>query len=342
MSGELGVDRGTRIETPQHDPALAVDAEPVGQTYADGQYWDEVVYPVGAEAVRAEVTLYYQTASREYIEFLRDENVTNAAGPILFDLWDQHDKSTPVAMAHAFVETDKSRINLCKKTVAKNLARYAKRHLKEWGRCFDAKARALPCDGSSRDAAVAAALAKLTDAIGGPRDRRCAAANLTPISLGHGSVCPVPCATVTLFDMGDVAECAVCIAGRLSAEALSSVYGVEPPQLPATAPSGDAGKCQRVAAKAVAAFARAVTTALVRCEAANAEGENVAPADCNADPDGRIARARQKLAKKLGRCRDFTGLAGCLALGDAAAAQTCVEGILDEATSGFSAVGYPQ
>lgn len=50
----------------------AIDAEPVGGTYADGQYWDEVAYPVGAGAVRAEVTLYYQTASREYVEFLRD------------------------------------------------------------------------------------------------------------------------------------------------------------------------------------------------------------------------------------------------------------------------------
>ena len=57
-------------------------------------------------AVGAEVTLYYQTASREYVEFLRDKNVTNAAGNILFDLWDEHGKGAPVAMAHAFFEPD--------------------------------------------------------------------------------------------------------------------------------------------------------------------------------------------------------------------------------------------
>ena len=66
----------------------AVDATPVPDSYPEGQYWDDIVYPVGPDAVRAEVSLYYQTATREYIEFLRDANVTNAAGPILYDLWD--------------------------------------------------------------------------------------------------------------------------------------------------------------------------------------------------------------------------------------------------------------
>jgi hypothetical protein len=47
----------------------AIDAEPVGATFVDGQYWDEVTYPVGPAVVTAEVTLYYQTASREYVEF---------------------------------------------------------------------------------------------------------------------------------------------------------------------------------------------------------------------------------------------------------------------------------
>ena len=43
----------------------AFDGAPVGETYADGQYWLDVVYPVGPEAVRVEVSLYYQTTTRE-------------------------------------------------------------------------------------------------------------------------------------------------------------------------------------------------------------------------------------------------------------------------------------
>ena len=61
---------------------------------------------MGAAATQAEVTLYYQTASREYVEFLRDENVTTSSGNILFDLWNDVNRSTPVEMARLFVETD--------------------------------------------------------------------------------------------------------------------------------------------------------------------------------------------------------------------------------------------
>ncbi len=114
----------------------AFDGEPVGATYADGQYWDEAVYPVGPSAVQAEVTLYYQTASREYVEFLRDENVTTAAGNVLFDLWDQHNKSEPVAMAHAFVESDATAVNRCHKTLARLHQRLRTKYLKEWAKCY--------------------------------------------------------------------------------------------------------------------------------------------------------------------------------------------------------------
>lgn len=76
----------------------AVQAAPVGATYADGQYWDDTLYTVPSNAVRAEVRTYYQTASKEYIEFLRDENVTNTAGQVLYDQWELLGKSEPVEM----------------------------------------------------------------------------------------------------------------------------------------------------------------------------------------------------------------------------------------------------
>ncbi|MEM9372917.1 MAG: GC-type dockerin domain-anchored protein [Planctomycetota bacterium] len=76
----------------------AIQAAPVGATYADGQYWDDTLYSIPSGAVRAEARLYYQTASKEYIEFLRDENTTNTTGQVLYDQWVLLGKSEPVEM----------------------------------------------------------------------------------------------------------------------------------------------------------------------------------------------------------------------------------------------------
>jgi len=70
----------------------------VGYNYADGQYWDETIYNLPFIPDSVEVTLYYQTASKEFIEFLRDENYTNNAGLELYNLWSAHGKSAPVVM----------------------------------------------------------------------------------------------------------------------------------------------------------------------------------------------------------------------------------------------------
>lgn len=69
---------------------------PVGATYADGQYWDDVSYTVPAATVRVVATLYYQTASGDYIEFLRQNG--GADGQTLGMLWDDS-KSPPEVVA---------------------------------------------------------------------------------------------------------------------------------------------------------------------------------------------------------------------------------------------------
>ncbi len=74
---------------------------PIGATYADGQNWDLTAYDLPVGAVRAEVRLYYQTASREYIEFLRDEGIPGGAGDTLYALWAGSGKSPPELMASA-------------------------------------------------------------------------------------------------------------------------------------------------------------------------------------------------------------------------------------------------
>jgi hypothetical protein len=76
---------------------------PVGYSYADGQYWDDTLYAIPPGAVSAEVTLYYQSTSKEFVEFLRDENTTNTKGQELYDLWNNNGKCPPEIMAQAQV-----------------------------------------------------------------------------------------------------------------------------------------------------------------------------------------------------------------------------------------------
>jgi len=79
----------------------AVQAKPVGAVYADGQYWDDTIFAVPVGAVRAVVRLYYQTSSKEYITFLRDENATDEFGNVLYEQWELTGKSPPVLMQEA-------------------------------------------------------------------------------------------------------------------------------------------------------------------------------------------------------------------------------------------------
>lgn len=72
--------------------------------YADGQYWDDTFYDVPSAARSAEITLYYQSTSKEFIEFLRDENYTNTKGQEVYDLWNDNGKCPPEIMAALAVD----------------------------------------------------------------------------------------------------------------------------------------------------------------------------------------------------------------------------------------------
>jgi hypothetical protein len=74
---------------------------PVAYSYADGQFWDDTSYPIPPGAASATVTLYYQSTSKEFIEFLRDANFTNDVGQALYDLWNNNGKCPPEVMAQA-------------------------------------------------------------------------------------------------------------------------------------------------------------------------------------------------------------------------------------------------
>jgi len=77
----------------------AVQSPPVDYVYPDGQYWDDTVYVLPGGTRQVDVTLYYQTTSKEYIEFLRDANVTDDLGQQLYDAWVAQGRTAPVAMA---------------------------------------------------------------------------------------------------------------------------------------------------------------------------------------------------------------------------------------------------
>jgi hypothetical protein len=84
----------------------SVQAAPVAYTYADGQYWDDTEFAIPPGTRRVVVNLYYQTSSREYMEFLRDANTTNNRGLIVWNEYMRFGKSAP----HLMVQ---STMNIC-------------------------------------------------------------------------------------------------------------------------------------------------------------------------------------------------------------------------------------
>jgi hypothetical protein len=77
----------------------AFGGAPVGHHYDDGQYWDDTLYALPNGATRAEVKLYYQSTSKEFVEFLRDENRTTSHGQVMYDLWNNNGKCPPTLIA---------------------------------------------------------------------------------------------------------------------------------------------------------------------------------------------------------------------------------------------------
>lgn len=76
-----------------------VQAEPVNYEYADGQHWDNTLFTIPSGTAKAVVTLYFQTSSREYMDFLRAANFTDTNGEIAYQAWISQGRSAPVDMA---------------------------------------------------------------------------------------------------------------------------------------------------------------------------------------------------------------------------------------------------
>ncbi len=71
---------------------------PVGATYAAGQNWDDTSFGIPIGAVRAEVRLYYQSVSKEYIDELRASGTPGGPAETMFQLWNNNGKAPPELM----------------------------------------------------------------------------------------------------------------------------------------------------------------------------------------------------------------------------------------------------
>jgi FlgD Ig-like domain/Bacterial Ig domain len=88
-----------------------VQSPPVAYPYEDGQYWDDTHYTLPSGAASVEVTLYYQSISKEYVEFLRDENITDNYGQQLYDAWVAQGMAPPQLMETANLTLDLSPVD---------------------------------------------------------------------------------------------------------------------------------------------------------------------------------------------------------------------------------------
>jgi hypothetical protein len=321
----------------------AFGGAPAAASYADGQYWDDTTYPVGDAVVAADVILYYQTTSKEYVEFLRDENPNSAAGPILFDLWDQIDRSTPVEMTRLRVESRAKRVRACQKAVAKAQKKLWKAYTREWQRCYETEAGGHTCDAATRDARVAEAEAALAAALGGEEDGACAAKDLTPQSIGHPSVCPVPCAAaITLHALSDLAACTQCMVESLSGAAFASSYGVAPPEVPNGRLSGGTLDCQHDLGRAAVMLAGDWAGAVAACQRKQPLDPRDVRRDCESESAAAVDKAQARSTKAITRCEsELARLPGCAEAGDPAATATCFDETIGPVAPGYARVAYP-
>ncbi len=314
----------------------AFGSAPVGAAYADGQYWADIGYPVGDKAVRADVALYYQTASREYIEFLRD-TAAGAAGLILHDLWSEHGQSAPDEVARLQVLPNESNRLACANQVAKAQSRHLREWLGAWEPCFASEAQGLACSETVRDAALADAEAKLALRVGGLADRSCAPAGLGPLDLGHEPACPMPCEdTITLFDLTDLAACASCLGNVMGGAALHTGYGVAPSVVPDTS-AGDAAACSARIARSASGFARSWTDELARCAAR--KGSNAET--CSPLIATQVEKLRHRLERQIAPCAGRADLQGCGTAGDAPAIAACIKAEIAPLATAFAEVAWP-
>ena len=198
----------------------------------------------------------------------------------------------------------------CLKDLEKGLERLAKARLRAWNTCYLDELRGVACDAAKRDLAVAKAEAKLRDAVGGARDRHCAAESLSATLLGLPTQCAAPCDAITLSTIPRLADCGVCQVSAATDAMLTAAVGTTPSDLPDTVLADGPWRCNRQLATATEKGIRSVQKSLGTCELRAVLAGTTA--DCATDLASDLDDTASRINGLLGRCTDTTGMAGCL------------------------------
>ncbi len=197
----------------------------------------------------------------------------------------------------------------CLGSVAKRFTRYGKGHVREWNRCYLDAVWGRACSEGLREVRIAGAEDKLHRAVGGRRDRVCAADGLTPSLLGLADDCGGGCEGIGLGSLDDLVDCLVCRQAQATATRFAAASGSNPPDLPAPAASAETAACQSRLLKGVSRSALVALKVGARCATANIEATE--PVDCSEALSVKLEKLRTRAAGQLGRCADTTGLSGC-------------------------------
>ena len=109
--------------------------------------------------------------------------------------------------------------------------------------------------------------------------------------------------------------------------------------LPSTTLSRSAQKCQLLLAKSAEKEALGWAKEISRCEAERTPGDTTL--DCQTDRAAALAKLSSKTEKRLSRCQDWTGLAGCGATGNATDAAACIATRIADGIDNYTTAAYP-
>lgn len=74
-------------------------SQPVGVTYLDWQYWDDIHFELPIGCRKVVFRLMYESMSWEYLKFLAEENKTDDWGKRLYEVWTKTGRCEPKVMA---------------------------------------------------------------------------------------------------------------------------------------------------------------------------------------------------------------------------------------------------
>ena len=198
----------------------------------------------------------------------------------------------------------------CFKEIDKNFQRYAKRHLKEWNRCYLDEVQGVACDTARRDLKIEKAEAKLRERIGGEKDRRCDGNNLSPSFIGYPDFCGGGCGAIETNTYDGLVDCLVCRQDEGRDASLTAALGTAPPDLPANVIAGKTVACQRQLLKQTSNTIAKGIKILGGCELDNITA--AVPVDCATEHAEALAKAKAKADGVIQKCGSTTGLDGCL------------------------------